>query len=186
MPPPRSRSRPRYRLRRVVASDVSALVDHRRAMWRDIGSHALRTIEEHLPVYRRWLRLGLARGRIVGLLVEGPQGRVAASGLLWFQETQPRPGELTPYSPYILSMYTSPDHRGRGLATRIVRGLVRECRSRGYLRVTLHASDAGRPVYRRLGFVRSREMRRSLLPRAGRARSATGRGRRRPAAARRA
>jgi GNAT superfamily N-acetyltransferase len=77
--------------------------------------------------------------------------------------SQPRPvllgrGEV----PYILSMYTEPEFRRRGVASRLVREMVRWSKARGYGRVLLHASRYGRPVYERLGFEPSSEMRREL------------------------
>ncbi len=162
--------RPRYRLRRVALTDLELLGKHRAGMWRDIGGRSERAIAGHLPAYRRWLRTAFARRRVTGFVAEDADGAPVASGLVWFQDAQPRPGELAPQAPYILSMYTEPAHRGHGLATQIVRALIALCRSRGYRRVTLHASEAGRPVYARLGFVPTREMRRFL---SARTRSAT-------------
>jgi GNAT superfamily N-acetyltransferase len=89
-------------------------------------------------------------------------GQPAGSGCVWFQPAQPRPGMAEIRTPYILSMYTAPEFRGLGVATKIVRRLVAFCRVRRYARVTLHASPQGRAVYRRLGFERTWEMRRSL------------------------
>ena len=65
---------------------------------------------------------------------------------------------------YLLSMFTEPDHRGEGHATRIVRAAMRWAKGRGIPLVVLHASELGESVYRRLGFERTREMRRSLVP----------------------
>jgi GNAT superfamily N-acetyltransferase len=59
-------------------------------------------------------------------------------------------------------MYTEPEYRGHGLAGRIVRETVRICRARGFVQVTLHAARRARPMYRRLGFERTWEMRREL------------------------
>lgn len=48
---------------------------------------------------------------------------------------------------------THPDHRGRGLATGLLRRALREARDRGCETASLIATAAGRPVYERLGFV---------------------------------
>jgi GNAT superfamily N-acetyltransferase len=47
---------------------------------------------------------------------------------------------------------THPAAQGRGLATRLSRHLLEWATSRGCVTVALDASDAGRPVYERLGF----------------------------------
>ena len=79
-------------------------------------------------------------------------------------DVQPHPGRRGTDVVYLLSMFTEPDHRGEGHATRIVRAAMRWAKVRGIPLVVLHASELGESVYRRLGFERTREMRRSLVP----------------------
>jgi GNAT superfamily N-acetyltransferase len=156
----RSRARPpRYRLRPALPGDLAVLVRHRLAMFADIHPQPTRLLEAHGRVYRRWARARMRAGELVGFIAETPEGAPVASGCLWFQPSQPRVLLPATTSPYILSMYTSPAHRGRGLATTIVRRLLAVARRHRFARVTLHASDAGRRVYERLGFEPTREMR---------------------------
>jgi len=61
-------------------------------------------------------------------------------------------------------MYTEPDFRRRGLATRIVREAVAWCRSAGFRSMRLHASRAGRRVYAKLGWERTWEYALRLAP----------------------
>lgn len=147
-------------IRRARRSDLATLVAHRSAMWREIGGHSEAAVALEARAYRRWLRRALSRRRLVAWVATGRDGEPAGSGCLWFVEAQPRPRELAPLEPYLLSMYTHPAYRGRGIASAIVQAASTLARRRGYGRVTLHASEAGRPVYRRLGFERSWEMRR--------------------------
>lgn len=119
-------------------------------------------LDDALRVYARWFRRMWRDGRIVAWKVESSDGTIAASGALWFRETQPRPGELGGYRPYLMSMYTEPEFRGRGLAARLVRAAIAESRRRKYGLLTLHASTMGRGVYERLGFEAGSEMRLSL------------------------
>jgi GNAT superfamily N-acetyltransferase len=151
-------------------------------MWEELRDYTPEQLRRHDRDYARWVRQGLAAGRLLAIVVEGRDGRVAGSGGLWLMPSEPRPGPLGRGEvPYILSMYTEPDARGRGVASRIVREMVRWARERGYGRIVLHASKFGRPVYERLGFETGSEMRKELL------RHAAGRPRRprRPAPRRR-
>jgi GNAT superfamily N-acetyltransferase len=133
-------------------------------MWRAIGRRTTAQLDEADPVYRKWLRGMMRRRRAFAWIVEGPGNRPAGSGVVWLPETQPRPGDLSLPRPYLMSMYTTPAFRGRGVATQIVVAALAWARGQRYRRFTLHASKMGRPVYERLGFEPGREMIRLLTP----------------------
>ncbi len=152
----------RFRLRPATPKDRAVLVDHRVGMWRDIRHHTPAQLRAHGPDYAHWLSPRLRSGEVEAILAV-QEGRVVGSGALWWRPDQPRPGQPSAV-PYILSMYTEPTARGRGVASAIVRALLRAARARRADRVTLHASDQGRPVYARLGFEPTSEMRLWLRP----------------------
>ena len=140
-------------------SDLELLTEHRHRMWTAIGHRTESEIRAHDRGYRRWLGPRLRSHEVVGIVAESPRELPLGSGLVWFRPDQPRPGFPRLVTPYILSMFTEPESRGRGIASGIVRRLVRACRDRGYPSVVLHASEEGRGVYARLGFERTWEMR---------------------------
>ncbi|MCI4352767.1 MAG: GNAT family N-acetyltransferase [Thermoplasmata archaeon] len=152
----------RWLMRRASVSEGKLLVDHRHRMWEDVGGRTPKQLTAHDPVYRRWILPRVRTGEVIVLVIESPGRGVVASGGIWFRPEQPRPGAPESTVPYLFSMYTEPEFRGRGLARRIVREALRLSRRRGYARVLLHAAPLGRPVYRSLGFERSWEMRRPL------------------------
>jgi GNAT superfamily N-acetyltransferase len=132
-------------------------------MWREIRRWHPGDLDRADPAYRQWVRRETTAGRFFGFVVESGAGRVVGSGAVWLQPAQPRPGRLSrPYLPYILSMYTEPSHRGRGVASELVLAMVQWAKARGYARITLHASRFGHSVYQRLGFRESNEMRLTL------------------------
>lgn len=166
-PPAERRPAPRARLRVRPAerADRELLVRHRRKMWQAIGRRTKEDLDRADPVYRRWLVRESRARRLFAYVVEDRDGQALGSGAVWLAPTQPRPGRLVRTEmPYVLSMFTEPRARGRGVASQILRTIVRWSRDRGYARITLHASDQGRPVYERLGFVPGREMRLDLRP----------------------
>jgi GNAT superfamily N-acetyltransferase len=179
---------PRLRIRRATFADLPHLVLHRRRMWEDMGVTDRKALDAADPVYRRWLKARLEAGEAGAWVAEAEGAGIVGGGVVWLQEVQPRPGfagraGASPRQPYLLSMYTDPDHRGRGVGARIVKEAVRWCRAMGFPRFTLHASDMGRPIYERLGFERTWEMKLQLrgepVARKGKARAAK-RGRRVP------
>ena len=62
----------------------------------------------------------------------------------------------------ILNVYTEPEYRHRGIARQLMETIIAWCREEGFARVTLHASQYGRPLYESLGFEQSNEMRLNL------------------------
>jgi GNAT superfamily N-acetyltransferase len=59
-------------------------------------------------------------------------------------------------------MYTEPEWRRRGLASRLVQEAVKWAKRDGYSEIRLHASSMGRRIYIRQGFKRTWEMKREL------------------------
>lgn len=165
--PPVSRDRvagqDRYRVRRATLRDLGVLVRQRRDMWMDMGEADERELDDADRAYRRWARDRLRNGTLLGWLVEETAtGRVVAGGCLWLRVVHPRPGFNGGKEPYLLSFSTDPDHRGRGLATLVANACLEWARKNHHPRVTLHASEAGRPIYEKLGFERAWEMRLDL------------------------
>ncbi|WP_418972800.1 GNAT family N-acetyltransferase [Allofournierella sp.] len=101
---------------------------------------------------RRYFEEGLVTGSFAAVLVLAG-GELVATGAVSFYEVMPTCHTPTGKKAYIMNMYTAPAWRRRGLATRVLDRLVRECRARGVDTITLEATAMGRPVYERYGFV---------------------------------
>lgn len=152
-------------LRPATLSDLDLLVRHRRRMWEEMGTNTVAELEVADEPYRRWAREQMDAGKLVAWVVEeGAGGAPVASGCLWLQPVQPRPGRPFGVQPYLLSMFTEPAHRGKGHARRIVEMAIAWSRERGHPWLALHASQFGRPLYEKMGFTDSGEMRLRLLP----------------------
>ena len=84
---------------------------------------------------------------------------LAACGSLCLFERLPYPGNPAGREGYLLNVYTRPEFRGKGYATRILEEMIRFAGKNGIGRLWLSASDMGRPLYRRAGFAdRENEM----------------------------
>ena len=53
----------------------------------------------------------------------------------------------------VLSVYTEPEYRGKGLCTKLMQNLIDYGKKRGLGRVDLSATKEGYPIYSKLGFV---------------------------------
>ena len=54
---------------------------------------------------------------------------------------------------YIMNMYTRPDHRRMGIATRTLELLIQDAQKRGITSISLEATDLGRKLYESYGFI---------------------------------
>ncbi len=158
-------SREQFKLRQATTRDLETLVQQRRGMWENMGVKDRKELARADNVYRRWAGKRLRDGTLRGWLMESRDGTTVGGGCLWLQAIQPRPGRSKEFQPYLLSMYTIPAYRGKGVASKIIREAVRWTKSNGYASLRLHASEMGRGVYRRLGFKRTWEMKRNIAKR---------------------
>ncbi len=161
-PSPRRKASQRLKVRRAALADLEILVKHRRAMWEDMGIKGKAKHAKADQLYRTWARRHLKDGSLRGWVVENQDGLAVGGGSLWLQPVQPRPGYYRGVQPYLLSMYTHPDFRGLGVASRVVQEAANWTFINRYPSLRLHASEMGRGVYRNLGFVRTWEMK--LVP----------------------
>jgi GNAT superfamily N-acetyltransferase len=147
------------RVREATAKDMDVLVRHRRKMFEEISDATPEELDAVDREYRRWARVRMRSGRFVAFVVEGTGGRIPASGALWLMPLPPRPWTRGDRAPYLMSMYTEHEDRGKGYATLVVDAAVRWAKAHGHKVVILHASDEGKRIYERAGFRQTSEMR---------------------------
>ena len=78
---------------------------------------------------------------------------VVASGTLALFVRPPYPGNLSGREAYLLNMYTLPAYRKQGMASALLDAMVAHASAEQLGKVWLHASEQGRPLYERMGFV---------------------------------
>jgi GNAT superfamily N-acetyltransferase len=149
---------PGFKIRTATAKDLDLLVQHRHRMFEEMSRPTVEELNGHDESYRAWAREMMKRRLLHVYIVETRGGRPAASGGVWLREMQPSPGHPHGMVPYVLSVYTSPEFRRKGLASMIVEEAMTWARKRGYYKVLLHASKTGRRVYSQLGWKRTWEM----------------------------
>ena len=147
-----------YAIRPARPEDVAIVVRHRIEMFRDMGvlpDHDCAALERGS---RRFLQRAIPAGEYRGWLAER-DGTVVAGGGVVLRPLLPRPGHNDGgVEAYVLNVYTDPAHRRRGLARALMAAILEWSRAERVARVTLHASDEGRPLYQSLGFTATNEM----------------------------
>ncbi|HEV2137230.1 MAG TPA: GNAT family N-acetyltransferase [Nitrososphaerales archaeon] len=71
---------------------------------------------------------------------------------------QPYPGFAGGKVPYLMSVYTEPDFRGKGVATLVIKHAMDWAKRHGFHSMSLHASKVGRKIYESLGWESGNEM----------------------------
>ena len=112
-------------------------------------------IERFMVANRNYFKISLLDESFLGwvAVMENERDIVATGGMSFFHRA-PNFGSLDGRDGYLLNMYTKPEWRGKGVATEIVKCVLEYARSIQLKAVRLHASNAGRPVYEKLGFIR--------------------------------
>lgn len=154
-------------VREATAGDISVMASHHRRMFEEIwaqkgGSLASDRAEALEQAYGAKLERGMAAGDCRGWVIEAC-GEVVASGAVSVADLIPTPADLSPKVAYLHSIYTEKSHRGRQCAQRIVETIIEFCRAHGIRRFILNASDAGRPIYERIGFRPAADMMRLII-----------------------
>ena len=85
------------------------------------------------------------------LVVE--KGRLIGAGGVSFYQVMPTYHNPSGKKAYIMNMYTDPDHRRQGIAYKTLDILVQASKERGIHQITLEATDMGKSLYEKYGFV---------------------------------
>ncbi len=102
---------------------------------------------------RRYYETSLGNGSHAAYLVYDGDQVVGAGGVSFYQ-VMPTYHTPSGMKAYIMNMYTDPQYRRRGIASHTLELLVQECRERGVDFIALEATDMGRPLYEKYGFVK--------------------------------
>jgi GNAT superfamily N-acetyltransferase len=152
----------KFKLSQATVEDKDILVKHRLGMFHDMYPELAEEIQASEEPTREWIEEKLSDGSLIGFIVRNDAGQVAGSGCLWIKKEQPNPTRLRLEAPYLLSMFTEKRFRRKGLARLIVKAAIAWSQEHGYDRITLHATDVGKPLYEEFGFESSNEMKLKL------------------------
>ncbi|MBN1241252.1 MAG: GNAT family N-acetyltransferase [Spirochaetales bacterium] len=148
-------------IREALVADAELIARQRAAMFVDMGSKDLEDVERMRVAAEREIARGLKDGSYRAWLAEAG-GEVVAGGGVIVAPFQPTPTDPALRRAWIVNVYVAPEWRARGFAHALMRVMVAWCREQGFGAVSLHASEAGRPIYEELGFSRTNEMRLAL------------------------
>lgn len=152
-------------IRSATTADGPLLARQRVAMFRDMGRTTPDIEPPLLAACTEYLTKALASGEYIAWVAErpgSPDSAIGGAGVQ-FRPLLPRPDPsgrilLHGREGLILNVYVDPAHRRQGVARRLMDTLIQWAPGAGIVRLVLHASDDGRPLYESLGFRSSNEM----------------------------
>ena len=102
---------------------------------------------------RDYYEKALKDGSHTAILVYDKDQIIGAGGISYFR-VMPTYHNPTGRKAYIMNMYTAPEYRRQGIAIHTLDLLVKDAKEQGVLQIALKATDMGRPLYERYGFVK--------------------------------
>ena len=95
----------------------------------------------------------LSDGSHIAYLVFDENQIVGAGGVSFFQ-VMPTFHNPSGKKAYIMNMYTKPEYRRKGIAYKTLDILIEESKAKGISSISLEATDMGRSLYEKYGFIK--------------------------------
>ncbi|MCF5764457.1 GNAT family N-acetyltransferase [Aeromonas veronii] len=145
-------------IRQARTADILALVALRMQLFCEVGELATPQADPALwqATVDYFTRAMSEEGALSWLAEADKQEggkQIVAAGTLALFVRPPYPGNLAGVEGYLLNMYTQPQWRRQGIATALLDTIAAFAIARQLGKVWLHASEQGRPIYERIGFV---------------------------------
>jgi len=140
---------PGYRLREATVADLEVLVDHRIAMFTEMGTPLDAPVVRQL--FRDWLSKMMPAGTYRAWVCEDGADVVAGAGITLL-DWPPGPSSTLGKIAFVYNVYTDPPHRKQGLARRLMDAIHAWCAANGVVAVALNASPDARHLYESQGY----------------------------------
>ncbi len=143
-----------YEYKKATIADIDELIRTRIIVLRAANNLSddvdMSVVEkESYEYYKR----ALETGEHIAYLVYDKENFIGAGGVSFYQ-VMPTYHNPTGRKAYIMNMYTAPEYRRQGIAINTLDLLVKDARRQGVRQIALEATDMGRPLYEKYGFVK--------------------------------
>ena len=143
-----------YEYKKATIEDINELV-----RTRIIGLRAVNKLSDDVDMsvvekesYEYYKR-ALETGEHITYLVYDNGTFIGAGGVSFYQ-VMPTYHNPTGKKAYIMNMYTAPEYRRKEIAIHTLDLLVKDAREQGASQITLEATEMGRSLYEKYGFVK--------------------------------
>ena len=132
----------------VATWRLAFLADHRDVEPSELGGAFAAATRAFVDEHQR-------AGDLRAWLAEDDDGTTVGVVSLLVRPVPPRPDALATNEGYVLNLYVSAHHRRRGIGQLLLDSCLDHARDHRFRRLVLHATEDGRPMYERAGFIRS-------------------------------
>jgi GNAT superfamily N-acetyltransferase len=137
-------------IREANTADAQVVADLREAMFLDIG-WIEGTREDVVAATVTYFERTIADGTYIGFIAEDEGVPVGTAGAVIIL-VPPYGEDLEGRIPRVQNVYVLPEYRRQGIARDLFARLLDRLRAEGLRRVSLMATDPGRPLYEEFGF----------------------------------
>ena len=143
-----------YEYKKAIIADIDELVRTRISVLRTANKLSndvdMSLVEKESYEY---YKSALETGEHIAYLVYDNENLIGAGGVSFYQ-VMPTYRNPTGKKAYIMNMYTASEYRRQGIAFHTLDLLVKDIRKQGISQITLEATEMGRPLYEKYGFVK--------------------------------
>ncbi len=161
-----------FTIRRATAVDAPIVAWQRARMWQDMGDLPDELFEPLRARAEIHFTGALETGEYVAWLAKAdssPEKIIGGAGIL-LRAALPSPRKFKGRTigltegklGLLINVFTEPDWRRRGVGRSLMQQVIEWSREERLDRLVLHASDAGRALYEKMGFIATNEMRLDL------------------------
>lgn len=147
----------KFEYKKATIKDIDELVQTRIIVLR--AANKLSSDEDMSKVEQEsysYYKRALESGEHAAYLVYD-NGKFIGAGGVSFYQVMPTYHNPTGKKAYIMNMYTAPEYRRQGIAFHTLDLLVNAAKKQGVSQIALEATDMGRPLYEKYGFVRMQD-----------------------------
>lgn len=144
----------KFKYRKAALEDIDELVRTRITVLRAANKLSdnvdMSVVEQESYEYYKH---ALETGEHIAYLVYDNEKFIGAGGVSFYQ-VMPTYNNPTGKKAYIMNMYTAPEYRRQGIAFHTLDLLIKNAKKQGVSKIALEATDIGRPLYEKYGFVK--------------------------------
>lgn len=141
-------------IRRATIDDLSSLIHFRIALFREMGLLNNKiTVESFQKACKDFFSQFIPIEEFLSWVAEDDKGEIiATSGLVYLQKP-PDPRNMRGIEAYVMNMYTLPEWRNQGIATKLMEEIFTFTKKKGINLIRLHTTEGARSAYGKAGFI---------------------------------